>query len=176
SETEKNNIQKELDIPNNAVVMGHIGRFSPVKNHTFILDVFKALLEKKNDNYYLLLIGEGKLLPDIKEKAKEMGLLNNIRFLGLRKDIPQLLSFIDYFIFPSIYEGLGISLIEAQASGKNCIISENITIESIIVVDLISVKKISEYPYIMNNTYKYIITKATSDTNAKNKVRRKGYD
>src|SRR5699024_9924856 len=69
---EKNNKQKEINIPNYAVVIVHIGRFSPFKNHTFILDVFKALLEKKNDNYYLLLIGEGKLLPDIKEKAKEM--------------------------------------------------------------------------------------------------------
>lgn len=175
STIEKEQLKKELNIPNNAKIIGHIGRFSPVKNQSFIIKIFNIILNKKDD-YYLLLVGEGYLLEDIKNEARNLGIYNNIRFLGLRKDIPQILSILDIFIFPSFYEGLGISLVEAQAAGVQSIISEKIPKEAIIIKKLIEVKKLSEGPeewadLILNNSRTYISAKET-----KKKIIENGYD
>lgn len=120
-------IREEFNIKNEYVI-GHTGRFVPVKNHDYILDVFKKLYDD-NDNCLLMLVGEGYLLSEIKKKAKELGIYNNIIFTGSRTDVDELLQAMDLFIFPSIHEGLPISLLEAQASGLPCLASDNITRE-----------------------------------------------
>lgn len=121
-------MRKELNVEGNFVI-GHIGRFNKQKNHSFILKVFQRVLIEK-PNSILVLVGEGDLKPTIMKKSQELGIYNNIIFTGVRKDIPQLLHAMDLFLFPSIYEGLGIVAVEAQAAGLPTIVSEEIPKEA----------------------------------------------
>jgi len=114
--------RKEFDIENKFVV-GHIGRFATQKNHSFLIDIFKSIYEK-NNNAALLLVGEGELRDPIKDKVRALGLEASVIFTGVRSDISDLLCAMDVFLFPSLYEGLGIVLIEAQANGLHCITSD----------------------------------------------------
>ena len=110
-------------------VVGHIGNFTPQKNHGFIIDIFYEIL-KKNQNAELLLIGEGYLRATIQEKAEKLGIASKVHFTGVRNDIGRLLSGMDLFLFPSHFEGLGIALIEAQTNGLPCLVSEVIPEEA----------------------------------------------
>lgn len=121
----KNNLRTDLNIPNDSLVIGHIGRFVQSKNHDFIVDIFKKLNEKVN-NSYLILVGDGDLKKYIENKVQKLGLEGKVIFLGIRKDIPEILNTFDVFLFPSIYEGFPITLIEAQAAGVRCVISDTI--------------------------------------------------
>ena len=125
----------------NAFVVGHVGRFNPQKNHPFLLSVFAALL-KKEPNAVLLLVGGGEDMPKIQAKARELGIADHVRFLGVRSDVADLMQAMDVFVFPSLYEGLGIALIEAQASGLPCIVSDKIPIEAYLT-DLVFPKELS---------------------------------
>jgi glycosyltransferase involved in cell wall biosynthesis len=107
-------------------VYGHVGRFVPVKNHNFLLEVFEKIL-RRDDNSLLLLVGEGELLDNVKQLAKEKGISKRIIFTGRRRDIPALMNAMDVFVLPSHYEGLGIVAVEAQASGLPVLLSDNIT-------------------------------------------------
>lgn len=109
-------------------VIGHIGRFIETKNHEFIVDIFYDVVKKEKDSM-LLLVGDGKMRSQIEEKVKKMNLSNNVIFAGIRSDIPDLLQVMDVLIFPSIYEGLPVTLIEAQASGLKIFASDVITNE-----------------------------------------------
>lgn len=112
-------------------VIGHVGRFHPQKNHEFLIDIFKEVHDK-NDNAILLLVGEGDLQESIQKKVYNLGLDNNVIFTGVRSDIPELFQAMDMFVFPSLYEGLGIVLIEAQASGLPCVVANTIPEEALI--------------------------------------------
>lgn len=101
-------------------VFGHVGRFVHEKNHLFLLDVFSGIQNKISDAI-LLLTGRGELEPNIRKAVKKRGLDDNVHFLGVRDDIPQVLRAMDVFLFPSRQEGLGISFVEAQATGLECI-------------------------------------------------------
>lgn len=144
-EIKRNKMRKLLDVEKSFVI-GHIGSFTEPKNHRFIIDIFYEVL-KKEKNSVLLLVGDGKLRRHIEEKVKKLNLHDNVIFVGIRSDIPDLLQAMDVFLFPSIYEGLPVSLIEAQASGIKCFISDTITQEVKIIeeVEFISLKKSSEY-------------------------------
>ncbi len=107
----------------------HIGRFAAAKNHSFLLDVFAQILKLKPDAR-LYLIGGGALEENIRSKAKDLDIMNSVYFLGVRKDIPDLLSAADVFVFPSFYEGMPNTVIEAQALSLPCIISDKITPEA----------------------------------------------
>jgi glycosyltransferase involved in cell wall biosynthesis len=111
------------------LVITHIGRFVEAKNHEFLLDVFQELL-KDCPSAKLRLIGQGPLEETIKAKAKQLKINGNIDFLGTRKDIPQILAQSDVLVLPSINEGLGIVVIEAQAAGIPCIVSDNVPKEA----------------------------------------------
>ena len=115
-------VRKREGIPENAFVIGHVGRFTKNKNHTFLVDVF-AEIKKNTPEAYLLLVGNGETLEDIQDKIKHLGLDDCSKILSYRTDVPDLLSAMDRFVFPSIYEGLGIVLIEAQKIGIPCIAS-----------------------------------------------------
>ncbi|MFC5773349.1 MULTISPECIES: glycosyltransferase family 1 protein [Ectobacillus] len=110
-------------------VIGHVGRFNRQKNHEFLIDIFAAI-HKKNENVLLVLIGDGELRPSIQEKVRNLGLEEHVRFLGVREDIANLLQGFDLFLFPSLFEGLPVVLVEAQAAGLPCVVSNNITTES----------------------------------------------
>lgn len=117
--------RNEIGISNNTKVIGHVGRFVEQKNHTFIIDIFNEV-HKEDNNTILLLAGQGPLEPKIKEKVIELGLEESVKFLGQRNDIEDLYQAFDIFLFPSIYEGLGLVLIEAQSSGLNCVASTEV--------------------------------------------------
>mgnify|MGYP002623809698 CR=1 FL=1 len=122
---EKSIIRAEIAIPKNAFVLGHIGRFAEVKNHSFVVEIFK-ILSKKNANAFLLLVGDGVLKTAVEKQLKAEGLFDKCLILSHRTDIPDLLSAMDVFVFPSKYEGLGISLVEAQKMGLPCIVSDTV--------------------------------------------------
>ena len=111
---------------NNKFVVGHVGRFAHPKNHEFLIDIFKAIYDKE-PNSVLLLVGNGELRGKIEEKSKNMGLRDSIIFTGVRHDVNNLLQAMDVFVFPSHYEGLPVSLVEAQAAGLLCFTSSTIT-------------------------------------------------
>ncbi|BAX82631.1 glycosyltransferase family 1 protein [Labilibaculum antarcticum] len=112
----------------NRIVIGHIGSFSAQKNHKFIVEIFKEIHNRIQESE-LILIGDGSLKLEIEQEVINKGLENNVKFLGVRSDIPQLLSKMDLFLMPSLFEGLPLTLIEAQAAGVNCIITDSITEE-----------------------------------------------
>nr|WP_249308756.1 glycosyltransferase family 1 protein [Lederbergia citrea] len=120
--------KEELKLADNTFVLGHVGRFAEQKNHTFLIDVFADLC-KENNNSILLLIGDGPLRKDIEEKVRNLNLEKRVMFLGIRSDINRILQGLDIFVFPSLHEGLPVSLIEAQGAGLPCLISDRISPE-----------------------------------------------
>jgi len=106
-------------------ILGHVGRFELQKNHTFLLKVFAEIVKRKSSSI-LLLIGEGTLKVKIEEEAEALQLSSNIMFLGGKGNVADYLQAFDVFLFPSLYEGLGISVIEAQAAGLPCFCSDTI--------------------------------------------------
>lgn len=125
SEITRKNKRKELNINDDTIVIGHIGRFVEQKNHKFLIEIFEKIYKEKPDSV-LLLIGQGPLELDIRKQVKDLGLQNSVLFLGQRNDTNELYQAMDLFIFPSLYEGLGMVLIEAQASGCYCIASTEV--------------------------------------------------
>ena len=121
--------RKELGIKDNQLLIGHIGRFVEQKNHRFLIDIFNEIY-KQNKNAILLLVGQGPLVDEIKEKVKDLGLKNNVKFLGQRKDANELYQAMDIFCLPSLYEGLPVVGVEAQANGLLCILSDEMTKET----------------------------------------------
>lgn len=119
-------IRSEMKISNDVYVIGHIGRFDTQKNHTFLIDVFNKV-HQKNIKTMLLLIGEGELENEIKKKVINLGLTDCVRFMGVCRNVNELYQAMDLFILPSLFEGLPVSAIEAQASGLKCIFSDNVT-------------------------------------------------
>ena len=118
-------VRQELKIKEDALVIGHVGRFDHIKNHTFLIDVFR-LVHEQHKNTKLLLCGTGALVEETKEKVSELGLDDSVLFLGVRKDVHRVLQAVDFFLFPSKFEGLPFAAIEAQASGAKCLLSKNI--------------------------------------------------
>ena len=120
-----------FNIPADAFVIGHIGRFSYQKNQMYLLDIFNDL-HKRIDNSYLLMIGHGELEHEIKNRIAELNLTDNVIILSHRTDVAELLKIMDVFVFPSRFEGLPVTLVEAQVSGLKCVISDKINPESIL--------------------------------------------
>lgn len=127
------------------IIIGHIGRFIEAKNHTFLVEVMKKIIQR-DKQIKLLFVGEGDLRGEIEAIVSAEGLKENIRFTGVREDIPTILHSMDVFVFPSIYEGLGLVLLEAQASGVPCIVSEAIQPEADLHVGLFTRLSLSDHP------------------------------
>lgn len=130
-------IRKELEIGNDFVV-GHVGRFSPEKNHKKIISVFEKIYEK-NNNSILLLCGDGDEESAVKVLVKEKNLEGQVMFLGVRSDVNRILQCFNVMLFPSLHEGIPYSLLEAQAAGVPCVISANLSDD---VIESNAVKKI----------------------------------
>lgn len=110
-------------IPDDALVIGHIGRFSKQKNHRFLLDIFSSVINMQPDSY-LVLLGEGELESEIHELVHSKGLQDKVLILGVRKDVERIMNMFDLFLFPSLYEGLSVVVMEVQANGLHMICSE----------------------------------------------------
>lgn len=104
-------------------VVGHVGHFNPAKNHEKILSVFSEV-EKRRENAALLLVGDGELEADVRAKADELGIVDKVIFAGAHRDVERMYQAMDVFLFPSRYEGFGMAMIEAQASGLACVASD----------------------------------------------------
>lgn len=126
------NIRKEkraeLKVADNTILIGHVGRFNKQKNHIFLIDVFNEY-HRNNKNSKLLLVGIGPLKEKVESKVKELKLIDNVLFLEQRKDVNELMMAMDVFVLPSLYEGLPLVGVEAQAAGLPCIFSDSITDE-----------------------------------------------
>jgi glycosyltransferase involved in cell wall biosynthesis len=127
---DRNLSRKKIGLPAGVLVIGHVGNFIPAKNHTFFLEIASQIRKHRPDTHFLL-VGNGPCRAEIETRAQKMGLRENVHFLGTRTDVPYLLrSCMDAFIFPSLYyEGLPLAVIEAQAAGLPCVISDQITNE-----------------------------------------------
>lgn len=117
--------RKELEIADDTFVIGHIGRFVAQKNHIFLIDIFNEV-HKEKENSVLLLVGQGPLENEIKEKVNRLGLSDSVKFLGQIDDVSELYQAFDLFLLPSLYEGLGMVLIEAQCAGLPCVASTEV--------------------------------------------------
>lgn len=121
-------IREELGLPADAFVIGHVGRFAPPKNHVFLANIY-AEVQKRQADARLLLVGDGSLRSEIESEAHSLGLSEKVIFTGVRSDVPALLQAMDVFVFPSLYEGLPVTMIEAQAAGLPCFISDKVPLE-----------------------------------------------
>lgn len=137
-------VRKELKLENK-IVIGHVGHFNKEKNHTFLIDIFEQALQMRQD-IVLVLAGEGSLKEFIIKKVKEKGLEEKVLFLGIRNDVNELLQAMDVLMLPSLFEGVPVTGIEAQAAGLPCIMSTNVSEE--FNVGFISYLDLSESPKI----------------------------
>lgn len=127
SQENRDRIREELGIKNSLVV-GNVARFSYQKNHDFLIKIFNDLLNIQ-ENSVLLLVGRGELENDIHQLVNGYNLNDRVLFLGVRNDVPLLMNAMDIFLLPSRFEGLPVTLVEAQANGLPCLVSDSITKE-----------------------------------------------
>ena len=163
--------RKELGIKDDTLVIGHIGRFVAQKNHDFLIDIFNEI-HKKNNNSILLLAGQGPLMEDIKNKVKELNLEDSVKFLGQRNDANELYQAFDVFLLPSLYEGLPVVGVEAQASGLLCYLSDDMTKETK-VLDITKFMSLNNTPKewadnILDDVKKYKRIDTSKEMTAKN--------
>lgn len=174
SKETRNQVREELQISRYTFVVGHVGRFAHQKNHTFLIDIFAQLVQHRPDSV-LLLAGDGPLRLEIERKVKDLNLENKVKFLGIRSDIERLLQAFDVFVFPSVHEGLPVTLIEAQGAGLPCLISEAITQE----VDM-GIKLVEYFPLINETTWaekvKSIAARNLTRSVPASALSQKGYD
>lgn len=116
--------RQELGIGADELIFGHVGRFVPAKNHTFLIQILAQTPAAK-----LLLVGDGELCASVEEQARELGVLDRVIFTGVRPDVERMLQVMDVFVFPSVYEGLPLTIVEAQSAGLPCLISDGVPIE-----------------------------------------------
>nr|WP_272917288.1 glycosyltransferase family 1 protein [Halobacillus litoralis] len=151
---------------NSDLIIGHVGRFSDVKNHSFIIDVAESLCRRTN-NFKIVLVGDGPLKPEIERKIKEKGLSDKFLLTGLRPDIPELMNMFNIFVFPSHFEGVPVSLLEAQVSDVPCVVSSGVSREVDIDNGSITFLNLTEGPNVWAD---YIIEKSKHPKNGKIKA------
>lgn len=148
NEEKRLEIRQELGIEKKYVI-GHVGRFHYAKNHEYLLQIFAKLCqmkdEKTNKEYVLLLLGEGNRMEGIKELAGQMCVLDQVIFLGNKANVYDYYQAMDYFVYPSRFEGLPGTIVEAQTSGLRCLMSDSICSE-VVVTDLVKTMNISDSP------------------------------
>jgi len=165
-------VRKELGIEDNFVV-GHIGRFSPTKNHGFLTAIFEELL-KKDNNAKLMLVGEYEGDERKMQMSAQPGLADSVILLGSRTDIPELLHAMDAFVLPSLYEGLPLVLVEAQAAGLVCFASAGAVPEEANVAGLVKYISLNESPAVWAEAI--LECRGLPRYNTAEHVRSSGYD
>jgi len=172
NEEKRNKIREELGIKDEFVI-GHVGRFNAQKNHLGMIEMLKDILKEEKD-IKLMLLGSGELLEEVKEKVKEYKIENKVLFLGVKSNVNEFYQAMDLFILPSIFEGLPIVGIEAQASGLKCLFSANVTEESNITKNVEFYKLENKDEWIKEILK--IKTKGYERENMKIKIKEAGYD
>lgn len=175
--------RRELGISERSFVIGHVGRFEEQKNHKFLLEIYEAVQNKikMREETVLLLVGEGKLEEQMRESAEQKK-LENVRFLGSRADVNELMSAMDVFLFPSLFEGLPVTLIEAQAAGLSVTASDTITKEVGItpLIQMLSLhesaERWAEQVVSAKDAGEKIPVRQQASEEAVKRIRREGYD
>ena len=126
NKTMREEMRRKLGINKQTFVAGHIGRFTEPKNHKYLIELF-SILKRTNSDCCLLMVGSGELFDDIRTYCKELNIMDSVIMPGSRADTENFYQAMDVFVFPSLWEGLPVSVVEAQASGLNCLISDVIT-------------------------------------------------
>lgn len=171
----KAEIRSEIGIMQQAFVIGHVGRMIPVKNHIFIIKIFnEALL--RNPDTHLFLIGDGGLEKNVLAQIEELNLQDKVTILKNRKDVNELIHAMDVFVLPSLFEGIPVTLIEAQASGLKCVVSDRIY-EEAFVTDKVFPLNIDESPekwcdIILDDTIKGTYSNRLNDYDMKNVIKK----
>lgn len=145
SSEKRREIREKLGYLPEELVIGHVGRMTSEKNHDFILQIFKCICLMKRE-VRLVLVGDGKLREELEGKAENLGVSEKISFLGVRADVDKVMQAMDVFVFPSLFEGLPVTMVEAQAAGLPCVISNKVPDECIITEGLVTIKNLSESP------------------------------
>lgn len=174
SENQKATYCREFGIPDDAFVIGHIGRFSYPKNHMFLLEIAKKLKEK-NLNFVLVSAGDGELFDSVKEKAEADGLSENIRFLGRRTDISNLMQFFDCMLLPSVHEGLPTVAVECQAAGTQMIISDTVTKQCDLKLGLLEFLPLGDATLWADTVDKVLLNGHTQKSGCLTQVRQMGF-
>lgn len=144
-EKKRNAIRDMLGV-GDSYVIGHVGRFHYAKNHEYLLQIFASLCQRDSlGNYKLLLLGEGDEMDNIRELAKKLNIYDKIIFAGNKQNIYDFYQAMDFFVYPSRYEGLPGTVVEAQASGLKCLMSDRICKE-VMITDLVKTKSIDHSP------------------------------
>lgn len=131
NEEKRISIRKKLGLEGTYVI-GNVGRFRPQKNHEYLIDIF-ASIYKKDEDCVLICVGNGELEEYIKQKAEKLGIIDRIKFLGFRDDINDIMQSFDLLLMPSLFEGLPVTGVEAQAIGVNALFSDTITRDAAIL-------------------------------------------
>lgn len=169
-------IRKELNIDKKDIIVGHVGRLMDAKNHSFLLEVVSEMINK-NTNIKCILVGDGVLRKQIEEKIDKLNIQNNVYLLGIRDDVDKIIKEFDLFIMPSIYEGLGIVLLEAQAALVPCLVSEAIQPEADLRVGLVKKLNLSDGVYKWAKEAENIISnKNNKNINISKAIKDKHYD
>ena len=137
-------IRRELGIEK-CYVIGHVGRFHHAKNHEYLLRVFAELVKRKTRDYVLLLLGEGSGMEDIRILSRELGIGDKVYFLGNKSNVNDYYQAMDYFVYPSRFEGMPGTIVEAQTAGLRCLMSDTICKE-VIATELVTTRSIREDP------------------------------
>ncbi len=138
----RDKVRKSLGVEGNTFLIGHVGRLSKQKNHKFILEIFQEI-HRNDKNTKLVLVGDGELRSQIENQIADKKLCDSVIMTGMRNDINEIMQAFDLLLFPSLYEGLPVTLVEAQAAGLPCLISDTIPRDSILVSDLVTTYSLS---------------------------------
>lgn len=173
SEETRHRVREALGLSGQFVI-GHVGRFDFMKNHQYLTDIFAKLCRMRGDAA-LVLIGKGGLEQEIRDRINALGLADKVRFLGNRPDVERYYQAFDYFVFPSVFEGLPGSVVEAQAAGLRCLVSDRVTGE-VALTGLVTYKSIEEPAVswaeeIMKNADKALLRRDMTD-----EIAAKGFD
>lgn len=155
-------------------VIGHVGRFGFMKNHAYLIEVFYELCILHED-VALVLIGKGELEKEIKQKVLDLGLTEKVYFLGTRTNVEDYYQAFDYFVFPSVFEGLPGSVAEAQAAGLHCLVSDKVTREAALT-DLAVYRSIDEPPIEWAKEIQRNAKDAMIRRDVQQDIREKGFD
>lgn len=170
--SKRRKIRSYYDIQEQEIVIGHVGRFSPPKNHEFLIQVFKNFSEKKKSR--LLLVGDGNLRREMEQKVEKLGLKENVIFTGVRSDVADVMQAMDVFVFPSLYEGLPVTMVEAQAAGLPCVISSNVPKETVLIPELVESLSLSEPVELWSE--KILRMKSIKRVDTSGKIKDSGFD
>ena len=164
-------IREEFNIKPKEILVGHVGRFTLPKNHAFLIDIFNEML-KQNKNIKLIMVGIGEKEEEIKQKVKELEIEDKVIFAGFRTNVNEIMQAMDVFLLPSLYEGLPVVGVEAQASGLPCFTSKDVVTEEIKITSSLEFISLNESP---KNWATTILNSDLSRKDTRKEIKKAGY-